>query len=122
MDGVWLRMDPFTGRRQLHRGVDLAIDIGTPVCVTADGVVSQVKRDVGLGKLVKVDHQYGYSTIYAHLSRISVKRGQHVNRGEVIGAVGNTGYSTGPHLHYEVHLEGRPQNPLRYFLGGPTFD
>jgi murein DD-endopeptidase MepM/ murein hydrolase activator NlpD len=120
--GFGMRIDPFTGRRQLHRGVDLAADIGTPVHVTADGVVREVSRDVGLGKLIKVDHQYGYTTIYAHLSRISVKPGQHVKRGEVIGAVGNTGYSTGPHLHYEVHLEGRPQNPMRYFLGGATFD
>jgi murein DD-endopeptidase MepM/ murein hydrolase activator NlpD len=120
--GFGMRIDPFTGRRQLHRGVDLATDIGTPVHVTADGVVREVSRDVGLGKLIKVDHQYGYTTIYAHLSRISVKPGQHVKRGEVIGAVGNTGYSTGPHLHYEVHLEGRPQNPMRYFLGAATMD
>lgn len=120
--GFGMRLDPFTGRRQLHRGVDLAANIGTPVYVTADGVIREVSRDVGLGKLIKVDHQYGYSTVYAHLSRISVKRGQHVKRGEMIGAVGNTGYSTGPHLHYEVHLEGRAQNPLRYFLAGPTLD
>jgi murein DD-endopeptidase MepM/ murein hydrolase activator NlpD len=115
--GYGMRTDPFTGRRELHRGVDLAADIGTPVYVTADGVISQVSRDVGLGKLVKVDHRHGYSTIYAHLSRISVKRGQQVKRGELIGAVGNTGYSTGPHLHYEVYLDGRAQNPFKYFLG-----
>jgi len=114
--GFGMRVDPFTGRRQLHRGVDLAADIGTPVHVTADGVVSKVKRDVGLGKLIEVNHGYGYKTIYAHLSRISVKRGQHLTRGELIGAVGNTGYSTGPHLHYEVHFQGRARNPLRYFL------
>ena len=114
--GFGMRVDPFTGRRQLHRGVDLAADIGTPVYVTADGVVRQVKRDVGLGKLVKVDHLHGYTTIYAHLSRISVKRGQHLKRGDLIGAVGNTGYSTGPHLHYEVHFQGSAKNPLRYFL------
>lgn len=114
--GFGMRVDPFTGRRQLHRGVDLAADIGTPVHVTADGVVRQVKRDVGLGKLVRIDHLHGYTTIYAHLSRISVKRGQHLKRGDLIGVVGNTGYSTGPHLHYEVHFQGRAKNPLRYFL------
>jgi murein DD-endopeptidase MepM/ murein hydrolase activator NlpD len=71
---------------------------------------------VGLGKLIEVNHGCGYKTIYAHLSRISVKRGQHLTRGELIGEVGNTGYSTGPHLHYEVHYQGRARNPLRYFL------
>ena len=116
--GFGMRVDPFTGRRQLHRGVDLAADIGTPVHVTADGVVSKVKRDVGLGKLIEINHGYGYRTVYAHLSRISVKRGQHLQRGQVIGAVGNTGYSTGPHLHYEVHYQGRARNPFKYFLGG----
>ena len=114
--GFGMRVDPFTGRRQLHRGVDLAADIGTPVHVTADGVVSKVKRDVGLGKLIEINHGCGYETVYAHLSRISVKRGQHVERGQIIGAVGNTGYSTGPHLHYEVHYQGRARNPLKYFL------
>jgi murein DD-endopeptidase MepM/ murein hydrolase activator NlpD len=114
--GFGMRVDPFTGRRQLHRGVDLAADIGTPVHVTAAGVVSKVKRDVGLGKLIEVNHGYGYKTVYAHLSRISVKRGQHLQRGQLIGAVGNTGYSTGPHLHYEVHYQGRARNPFRYFL------
>lgn len=116
--GFGMRVDPFTGRRQLHRGVDLAADMGTPVFVTAGGVVSKVKRDVGLGKLVEINHGYGYKTVYAHLSRISVKRGQHLTRGQIIGAVGNTGYSTGPHLHYEIHYQGRAQNPLKYFLGG----
>jgi len=115
--GFGVRIDPFTGRRQLHQGVDLAADIGTPVYVTADGVVNHVGRDVGLGKLVRIDHLYGYTTVYAHLSRITVKRGQHVKRGDLVGAVGNTGYSTGPHLHYEVHYQGRAQNPLKYFLG-----
>ncbi|UCB52167.1 MAG: M23 family metallopeptidase [Candidatus Zixiibacteriota bacterium] len=115
--GFGVRVDPFTGRRVLHRGVDLAADIGTPVSVTADGVVGKVRRDVGLGKLVEINHGYGYKTVYAHLSRISVKRGQHLTRGQIIGAVGNTGYSTGPHLHYEVHYQGRARNPLKYFLG-----
>jgi murein DD-endopeptidase MepM/ murein hydrolase activator NlpD len=115
--GFGMRIDPFTGRRQFHRGVDLAVDIGTPVYATADGVVRSVRRDVGLGKLIQIDHLHGYSTVYAHLSRISVKRGQHVKRGDVIGAVGNTGYSTGPHLHYEIHYQGRAQNPYKHFLG-----
>jgi len=114
--GFGRRIDPFTGRKQPHLGVDLATDIGTLVYVTADGVVSHVGRDVGLGKLVRIDHLYGYTTVYAHLSRITVKRGQHVKRGDLVGAVGNTGYSTGPHLHYEVHYQGRAQNPLKYFL------
>lgn len=116
--GFGMRIDPFTGRRQFHRGVDLAADIGTPVYATASGVVSSVRRDVGLGKLIQIDHLHGYTTVYAHLSRIAVKRGQHVERGEIIGAVGNTGYSTGPHLHYEVHHQGRAQNPFRFFLDG----
>ena len=115
--GFGIRIDPFTGRKQPHRGVDLAADIGTPVYAPADGIVSYVGRDVGLGKLVRINHLYNYITVYAHLSRIAVKRGQHVERGQIIGTVGNTGYSTGPHLHYEVHYQGRAQNPLRYFLG-----
>jgi murein DD-endopeptidase MepM/ murein hydrolase activator NlpD len=114
--GFGMRIDPFTGKKQFHRGVDLAADIGTPVHATADGVVRSVRRDVGLGKLIQIDHLHGYSTVYAHLSRISVKRGQHVERGDVIGGVGNTGYSTGPHLHYEVRYQGRAQNPYKYFL------
>lgn len=115
--GFGMRVDPFTGRKTFHRAVDLAADIGTPVYVTADGVVSKVRRDVGLGRLVEINHLSGYKTVYAHLSRISVKRGQHLTRGQIIGAVGNTGYSTGPHLHYEVHYQGRAKNPLNYFLG-----
>jgi murein DD-endopeptidase MepM/ murein hydrolase activator NlpD len=115
--GFGMRVDPFTGRRQLHRGVDLAADIGTPVYAAADGVVSSVRRDVGLGKLIQIDHLYGYTTVYAHMSRIAVKRGQHVKRGQIVGELGNTGYSTGPHLHYEVHYQGSAKNPLRFFLG-----
>lgn len=112
-----MRIDPFTGRREFHRGVDLAADIGTPVYAAADGAVSNVRRDVGLGKLIQIDHLHGYETVYAHLSKITVKRGQYVKRGDVIGAIGNTGYSTGPHLHYEVHYQGRAKNPFKYFLG-----
>jgi murein DD-endopeptidase MepM/ murein hydrolase activator NlpD len=114
--GFGIRIDPFTGKRQPHLGIDLATDIGTPVYATADGRISFVGRDPGLGKMVRIDHLFGYTTVYAHLSQVKIKRGQNVKRGEVIGAVGNTGYSTGPHLHYEVHLRGQPKNPLNYVL------
>jgi murein DD-endopeptidase MepM/ murein hydrolase activator NlpD len=114
--GFGTRIDPFTGMKQLHLGVDLAADVGTPVYATADGVVSSVERDRGLGKVVKINHLYGYLTVYGHLSQIKAKNWQYVKRGEMIGTVGNTGLTTGPHLHYEVHYQGQPQNPLRYFL------
>jgi murein DD-endopeptidase MepM/ murein hydrolase activator NlpD len=114
--GFGIRIDPFTGRRQPHLGIDLATDIGTPVYATADGKVSFVGRDPGLGKMIRINHLSDYTTVYAHLSHVEVKRGEYVKRGEVIGAVGNTGYSTGPHLHYEVRFQGQPKNPLNYIL------
>ena len=114
--GFGIRMDPFTGRRQPHLGIDLASDIGTPVYATADGRVSFVGRDPGLGRMIRINHLFGHTTVYAHLSRVEVKRREYVKRGEVIGAVGNTGYSTGPHLHYEVRFRGQPKNPLNYIL------
>ena len=114
--GFGIKIDPFTGRRQPHLGIDLATDIGTPVYATADGRVSFVGRDPGLGKMIRINHLFGYTTVYAHLSQVKVKRGEYVKRGKVIGAVGNTGYSTGPHLHYEVRFQGQPKNPLNYIL------
>lgn len=114
--GFGIRIDPFTGKRQPHLGIDLAADIGTPVYATADGKVSFVGRDPGLGRMIRINHLYGYTTVFAHLSVVKVRRGQHVKRGEVIGAVGNTGYSTGPHLHYEVRFRGQAKNPLKYIL------
>jgi murein DD-endopeptidase MepM/ murein hydrolase activator NlpD len=117
--GFGMMTDPFTGTKQPHLGIDLATDIGTPVYATAEGKVSSVERDPGLGKTIQINHQSGYTTVYAHLSLIKVKIGQYVRRGEVIGAVGNTGYSTGPHLHYEVHFQGQPKNPLNYILSNP---
>ncbi len=110
------RVDPFTGIRQLHSGVDLAADIGTPVYATAEGVVCSVERDVGLGRVIKIDHRYGYVTVYGHLSQIGVTLGQKIKRGDLIGTVGNTGLTTGPHLHYEVYFQGQAQNPLLYIL------
>ncbi len=117
--GFGMMIDPFTGTKQPHLGIDLAADMGTPVYATAEGKVSSVERDPGLGKTILISHEFGYTTVYAHLSLVKVKIGQYVRRGEVIGAVGNTGYSTGPHLHYEVHFQGQPKNPLNYILSSP---
>jgi murein DD-endopeptidase MepM/ murein hydrolase activator NlpD len=112
--GFGLRVSPFSGRRKMHYGLDIAARTGTPVTVTADGVVARVKTAPDFGKLVVVDHGYGYRTLYAHNSRVFVKVGQRVKRGDKISAIGNTGRSTGPHLHYEVHLHGVPINPRKY--------
>ena len=114
--GFGVRTDPFTGLRQPHWGIDLAADIGTPVCASAGGTIFFTGWHYGLGRLVIIDHGYDYRTHYGHLSQIKVKKGQKVKRGDIIGVVGNTGYSTGPHLHYEVHLKGQPVNPQNYIL------
>ena len=102
----------------MHKGVDLACDIGNPVYATGDGVVE--RTDLGLprkgyGKQILLDHEFGYKTRYAHLSRILVKPGERVVRGQKIAEVGNTGGTTGPHLHYEVILRGQVVNPINYF-------
>ena len=109
------RKSPFTGRTVMHEGLDIAANTGTPVTVTADGIVVRVEYSPTYGNTVVVDHGYGYQTLYAHNSRNLVKVGQRVKRGDRIAQVGNTGMSTGPHLHYEVHLNGVPINP-RPFL------
>lgn len=117
--GFGAKEDPFTGRTQPHLGIDLAADIGTPVHATADGKVSSVETDPGLGKTIIISHLSSYTTVYGHLSLAKVVRGQPVKRGQLIGTVGNTGYTTGPHLHYEVHFQGQPRNPLNYILSSP---
>ncbi|MDT8441737.1 MAG: M23 family metallopeptidase [Desulfuromonadales bacterium] len=109
-----LRKDPFTGKRKMHEGLDIAARTGTQVSATADGIVSSVRNEAGYGKIVVIDHGYGYRTYYSHNSKIYVKVGQRVKRGERIAAVGNTGRSTGSHLHYEVRLNGVPVNPRTY--------
>jgi murein DD-endopeptidase MepM/ murein hydrolase activator NlpD len=108
------RTDPFSGEGAFHRGVDIAGATGTPVHVTADGIVIHADVESGYGKLVVVDHGHGLQTYYAHLSRLFVQTGQTVRRGEVIGAVGSTGRATAPHLHYEIRIGGAPVNPYRY--------
>ncbi|WCR03974.1 peptidoglycan DD-metalloendopeptidase family protein [Paracoccus saliphilus] len=104
------------GRRwgRMHEGVDMAGPTGTPVYATGDGVISFAGRQSGYGNLIKVTHELGTETRYAHLSRIRVKQGQRVSQGELIGDMGNTGRSTGPHLHYEVHMNGRAVDPMRF--------
>jgi murein DD-endopeptidase MepM/ murein hydrolase activator NlpD len=113
--GFGMRNSPFTGNRAMHEGVDIAARTGTPVFAAADGIVSQAETAEGYGKLVVIDHGYGYKTYYGHNSKILVKVGQRVRRGERIAAVGNTGSSTGSHLHYEVRLNGAPVNPRKFF-------
>ncbi len=110
------RVDPFTRRSELHAGLDIAAPPGTPVYAPADGIVSYAGYDGGYGKLVSIDHGYGVVTRFAHNSRIYVEQGQKVSRWDVISAIGNTGRSTGAHLHYEVRVHGVPVDPINYVL------
>ncbi|HDQ40184.1 MAG TPA: M23 family metallopeptidase [Desulfonatronum sp.] len=110
------RRSPFTDRREFHKGLDIAGPIGTPVYATAKGLVISSEKDGAYGLTVTIDHGSGIITNYAHLHSIAVKNGQNVSRGELLGYMGNTGRTTGPHLHYEVRLNGIPVDPLRYIL------
>lgn len=114
--GYGYRTSPFTGRRQFHAGIDVAGRTGTPVVAPARGRVVFVGKKGPLGKTVILDHGYGVRTTYGHNREILVKRGQEVERGQKIAAVGNTGRSTGPHLHYAVQVDGRRVNPMNYIL------
>ena len=111
-----VREDPFTGSRKLHAGVDIAAQSGAPVVAPAAGTVIFAGTDGGYGNLLVLDHGYGVQTIYGHLSEFKTKVGAKVERGDDIGLVGNTGRSTGPHLHYEVKVNGVPQNPSKFIL------
>lgn len=110
------RPNPFTGRTVLHAGIDVAANIGTPIVAPANGVVINAGYDDGYGKMIEIDHGFGVTTRYGHCSQLFVKVGQRVNRFDVIAAVGNTGRSTGAHLHYEVRVGGVPRNPMLYVL------
>ncbi len=114
--GYGYRIDPVYGTSKFHEGLDFASDIGTDIFATGDGTVKEAEWNSGYGNLVEIDHGYNYTTRYAHLSKIAVKAGQKVVRGDKIGEVGNTGKSTGPHLHYEVRYKGLPQNPINYYF------
>lgn len=110
------RVSPFTGTPQHHTGMDIANRIGTPVSASADGIVVQAGKDTSLGKFVSISHGYGIKTTYGHLSEILVNAGQKIKRGTQIGQMGNTGRSTGPHLHYAVSVNGLNVNPEKYIV------
>jgi len=119
--GYWVspygwRDDPITGKRTFHKGVDIATYFGNPVVATADGVVIQARRDKIGGNTIKISHLGGYTTIYCHLSKFLVRSGQKVKRGEAIGLIGKTGKALGPHVHYEIRLNGKSLNPYYYIL------
>jgi murein DD-endopeptidase MepM/ murein hydrolase activator NlpD len=119
--GYGWRSDPFTKARKMHRGMDFTAPTGTPVYAAGNGKIIRADNTAsGFGEHIEIDHGYGYSTIYAHLSKYNVKAGQKVKRGDLIGFVGNTGRSSGPHLHYEVHKNGQPINPINFYYGNLT--
>ena len=109
-----MRVDPFTGGGGFHPGVDIYAPHGTPIRASADGRIVQAGWNAGYGMSVMIDHENTMHTLYGHLSRIELRVGQEVKRGQVIGLTGATGRATGPHLHYEVHLNGAPVNPYHY--------
>lgn len=111
-----VRSDPFTRKRRMHHGQDFGVLTGTPVYATADGVVKSRNGHTGYGKTIVIDHGYGLKTIFAHLNAFVVKQGDEVKRGDLLAYSGNTGRSTGPHLHYEVRVNNVPVNPRHYFL------
>tara|TARA_B100000614_G_scaffold261770_1_gene292486 strand:+ start:2325 stop:3293 length:969 start_codon:yes stop_codon:yes gene_type:complete len=114
--GFGYRIHPIYKIRKLHAGMDFSAKTGTPIYSTGNGVVKKTKRSRrGYGNYIEIDHGYGYVTLYAHMQKFIVKRGQKVKRGEIIGYVGNTGTSVAPHLHYEVHKDGRKINPVNFY-------
>lgn len=114
--GYGMRIDPVYGTRRFHAGMDFTSPTGTPIYATGDGVVIHSDWKQGYGKCIVVDHGYDYQTLYAHLNDYNVTKGQKVKRGDLIGKVGSTGKSTGPHLHYEVRVKGNPDNPAKYYF------
>ena len=116
--GFGYRTDPFTKARKMHEGMDYTAKTGTPIYATGDGVVARADNTAsGYGNHIVIRHGFGYETLYAHLSKYKARAGQRVKRGDVIGYVGSTGRSEGPHLHYEVHKDGKVVNPLNFYYG-----
>jgi murein DD-endopeptidase MepM/ murein hydrolase activator NlpD len=116
------RMDPFSGEGAFHTGVDISSQYGDSVRVSADGIVIEADERAGYGRLVVVDHGFGVTTYYGHLSSFNVLAGQQLHRGDTIGNVGVSGRSTGPHVHYEVRINGAPVNPMRYLRQASSAD
>ena len=121
-DGFGERMDPFSGEGAFHTGVDIACPYGDSVRATADGVVLEAGDRAGYGRLVVIDHGYGLTTWYGHLSTLNVLPGEQIHRGDTVGNVGVSGRSTGPHVHYEVRINGAPVNPMRYLRQASAAD
>lgn len=116
--GYGYRTDPFTKKRRFHYGMDFSARKGTPIYATGNGIVKRAdNRSSGYGKHIRLDHGFGYVSLYAHLSKYNVRRGQRVKRGDIIGYVGNTGRSVGPHLHYEIFKDKKKINPLNFYYG-----
>ena len=109
------RRDPVYGGRENHPGIDVGADYGTPVYAAGAGYVEQAEWYYGYGNFIRIDHDYGYETCYGHLSSMNVRPGQYVKKGQFIGRVGSTGYSTGPHLHFELRKDGEQVNPMKMF-------
>ena len=121
--GFGMRMHPVYGVPKMHSGIDFTAKTGTDIYSTGDGVVENVKRSyTGYGKHVIINHGFGYKTLYAHMSEFSVRKGQKVKRGDIIGKVGNTGTSTGPHLHYEVIRNNKKIDPANFFFNDLNYD
>lgn len=116
--GYGYRHSPFTGQREMHEGLDIAAPHGTPIVATADGIVSFVGPLAAYGQVVFINHGHGFASFYAHNSRNVVREGQQVQRGQVIAHVGTSGRTTGPHVHYEVQVEGSAVNPMKYIVDG----
>lgn len=114
--GYGTRVDPIYGTMRFHAGMDFAAKTGTDIYATGNGTVTYSDWKQGYGKCVIIDHGFGYETLYAHMDEYKVRVGQKVVRGELIGIVGSTGKSTGSHLHYEVHVKGKPDNPAKYYF------
>jgi murein DD-endopeptidase MepM/ murein hydrolase activator NlpD len=116
--GFGYRTDPFTKVRKMHNGMDFAANTGSPIYATGDGVVARADNSAsGYGNHIVIRHGFGYESLYAHLSKYNCRAGQHIKRGDVIGYVGSTGRSEGPHCHYEVHKDGKVVNPLNFYYG-----